>query len=153
MFKFTSFVARPIARARQGARPAIPLYQVSGWKAQPPGPEFQSVLAFRQQHRQPGAFGRSDLYVLCRLRPMTFDLTPCSQEIGQCRWMTLEELRAQMRNVSSLTLRLTDLIQRGLDQGFEDVDIVQEGHRSLYRGLTFNMFFRPLGGQQGADRE
>ncbi|XP_076467934.1 nucleoside diphosphate-linked moiety X motif 6-like [Babylonia areolata] len=107
--------------------------------------EFQSILAFRQQHGQPGAFGRSDLYVLCRLRPLTLDLTPCSEEIRQCRWMSVDELRAQMTNVSSLTLRLTDVIRRGLDRGFDDVDIVQEKHKSLYRGMTFKMFFRPLG--------
>ena len=27
--------------------------------------EFLSVLAFRQQHHQPGAFGRSDIFIVC----------------------------------------------------------------------------------------
>ncbi|XP_070196722.1 nucleoside diphosphate-linked moiety X motif 6-like [Littorina saxatilis] len=106
--------------------------------------EFKSIVAFRQQHEQPGAFGRSDFYVLCRLQPLTYDLKPCSEEILQCRWMTVGELRSQS-NKSSLTVRLTDIVQRGLDKGFDHVDIGLEQHRSLYRGMTFKLFFRPLG--------
>nr|KAG5706204.1 hypothetical protein BaRGS_019531 [Batillaria attramentaria] len=105
--------------------------------------EFQSVLAFRQQHTQPGAFGRSDLYFLCRLRPLTFELRPCSQEIVRCCWMSVEQLRREV-DKSSITVRITDLVLRGLAEGFDTVDIVSEEHTSIHKGLKFHMFFRPL---------
>jgi len=139
--------APALSRGRQHlrTRPPLPLKAPYRSPLSTSVAEFQSILAFRQQHSQPGAFGRSDLFVLCRLRPLTFQLQPCSEEIRHCRWMTVEELRAQVGNVSSMTVRLTDLVLRGLAEGFEHVDIQLEQHRSLYRGMTFKMFFRPLG--------
>ena len=54
--------------------------------------EFCSVLAFRQHHDMPHYFGCSDLYFICRLRPLTFDLHPCEKEVEECQWMSVHEL-------------------------------------------------------------
>ena len=54
--------------------------------------EFCSVLAFRQHHDMPHYFGCSDLYFICRLRPLTFDLHPCEKEVEECQWMNVHEL-------------------------------------------------------------
>lgn len=54
--------------------------------------EFRSVLAFRQHHHMPYYFDCSDLYFICRLHPLTFDLHPCEKEVVRCEWMNVHEL-------------------------------------------------------------
>lgn len=105
--------------------------------------EFASVIAFRQQHEHPSAFGRSDLYVVCRLRPLTFDIVPCDREVLKCRWMPLEELREHIQ-IASITHRITSLILHGLMHGFESVDITAEQMQSVYKGMHFTIFHRHL---------
>jgi 8-oxo-dGTP pyrophosphatase MutT (NUDIX family) len=56
--------------------------------------EFRSILAFRQHHHMPHTFGCSDLYFVCRLHPLTFDLKPCEKEVVRCAWMSVQELAA-----------------------------------------------------------
>lgn len=36
--------------------------------------EFKSILAIRQHHDFPTAFGKSDLFVVTRLKPITFEI-------------------------------------------------------------------------------
>ncbi|KAL3878531.1 hypothetical protein ACJMK2_030871 [Sinanodonta woodiana] len=105
--------------------------------------ECTSVLAFRQQHTQPGAFGRSDLYVVCRMRPLTFELSPCSHEIVECQWMPVQELHKHAQ-ISTITRRLTSLVMFGLEHGFNRVDIKPEQMESIHKGLKFHLFHRPL---------
>lgn len=105
--------------------------------------EFQSILAFRQQHTQPGAFGRSDLFYLCRLKPLTFDLDPCEEEIAECQWMGISQL-CEAINKSSITHMGVQLVLRGLEQGFHQVDIKSHTHKSIYKGLKYQLFHRPL---------
>ena len=40
----------------------------------------------------PHNFNCSDLYFICRLRPLTFDLHPCEKEVAECQWMSVHEL-------------------------------------------------------------
>uniref|UniRef100_A0A2C9KIL1 Nucleoside diphosphate-linked moiety X motif 6 n=1 Tax=Biomphalaria glabrata TaxID=6526 RepID=A0A2C9KIL1_BIOGL len=106
--------------------------------------EYQSVLAFRQQHKPPGAFGRSDLYVICRLKPLTYELNPCQEEIESCRWMSLEELKSEVQ-ATSLTHIMAELVLYGLRHGFQQVDITSYQMASIYKGLKFHIFHRPFG--------
>lgn len=104
--------------------------------------DFQSVLAFRQQHQQPGAFGRSDIYVVCRMRPKTFEIRPCQTEILKCQWMSAETL---LQSTSTpITKRLANIIMYGCEHGFDQVDITQEKMKSIHKGLTYYLFHRPL---------
>ena len=57
--------------------------------------------------------------------------------------MLVEELRQQLQ-ISSLTYRLTSLITYGLKHGFDEIDLQMEQLESLYKGLTFQLYHRPL---------
>lgn len=64
--------------------------------------EFRSVLAFRQHHHMPHYFDCSDLYFICRLHPLTFDLYPCEKEVVRCEWMNIHELATSQEVLSSV---------------------------------------------------
>jgi 8-oxo-dGTP pyrophosphatase MutT (NUDIX family) len=51
--------------------------------------EFQYLSCFRHWHGY--RFGKSDIYFVCRLKPLTFELTPDPVEIAEALWMPLEE--------------------------------------------------------------
>ncbi|CAN4102617.1 unnamed protein product [Withania somnifera] len=55
--------------------------------------EFVEVLAFRQMHKS--FFGKSDLFFICMMRPLTFNLQKQDLEIEAAQWMSLEEYAAQ----------------------------------------------------------
>jgi 8-oxo-dGTP pyrophosphatase MutT (NUDIX family) len=55
--------------------------------------EFLEVLAFRQAHKT--FFGKSDLFFLCMMRPLSFDIQTQELEIEAAQWMPLEEYAAQ----------------------------------------------------------
>ncbi|KAK3100609.1 hypothetical protein FSP39_022548, partial [Pinctada imbricata] len=81
--------------------------------------EFKSVLAMRQQHTQPGAWGRSDFFIVCRLKPLSFDINFCPEEIKACEWMKITDMRKEI-NVSSITYRMTSIALYGLEKGFDN---------------------------------
>ncbi|XP_013401034.1 nucleoside diphosphate-linked moiety X motif 6 [Lingula anatina] len=105
--------------------------------------KYQSILTMRQHHDHPSAFGRSDIYIICRLSPETYDLHPCSTEISACQWMHVKELLSH-EDTSSLTKTLCKLALYGLEEGFHKVDISSEIHESIYQGYQFKLFHRPL---------
>ena len=105
--------------------------------------EFSGLLAFRQQHKQPGAFGRSDLYFVCHMTPLSDQLNPCEHEIEACQWMGLEELERTM-TTSAITLRTIQLIRLGLAQGFDSVCLNTEEFQSVYKGLRYHLFHKKL---------
>lgn len=51
--------------------------------------EFDHLAAFRHWHGY--RFGKSDIYMVCRLNPKTHDIVKCDLEIADCRWMPLDE--------------------------------------------------------------
>ena len=106
--------------------------------------EFLSVLAFRQQHHQPGAFGRSDIFIVCRLKPLNFDIDHCHNEISHCKWMSLEELYTNTAEISPITHRMCRLLLSGLQNGFNEVDIKPKEMKSIYKGLKYKLYHRPL---------
>ncbi|KAJ1260011.1 hypothetical protein BS78_10G199700 [Paspalum vaginatum] len=55
--------------------------------------EFVEVLAFRQSHQS--FFDKSDLFFVCLLRPLSYDITKQDSEIEACQWMPVEEFAAQ----------------------------------------------------------
>uniref|UniRef100_A0A804R1J5 Nudix hydrolase domain-containing protein n=1 Tax=Zea mays TaxID=4577 RepID=A0A804R1J5_MAIZE len=55
--------------------------------------EFVEVLAFRQSHKS--FFDKSDLFFVCLLRPLSYDITKQDSEIEACQWMPVEEFAAQ----------------------------------------------------------
>ncbi|KAK9080702.1 hypothetical protein SSX86_000460 [Deinandra increscens subsp. villosa] len=55
--------------------------------------EFVEVLAFRQWHK--AFFQKSDLFFVCMMRPLSFDIQIQELEIEAAQWMPLEEFAAQ----------------------------------------------------------
>ncbi|KAL1812976.1 hypothetical protein ACET3Z_023041 [Daucus carota] len=55
--------------------------------------EFMELLAVRQSHKV--AFGKSDLFFACMLRPLSFDIQKQDSEIAAAKWMPFEEYAAQ----------------------------------------------------------
>lgn len=51
--------------------------------------EFQSVVCMRHWHGY--RFGKSDIYIVCRLHPLTHEIRRQEEEIAECRWMPLDE--------------------------------------------------------------
>ncbi|OAY84771.1 Nudix hydrolase 2 [Ananas comosus] len=55
--------------------------------------EFLEVLAFRQSHMS--FFEKSDLFFICMLRPLSFDIQKQESEIEAAQWIPIEEFAAQ----------------------------------------------------------
>ncbi|KAF8023291.1 hypothetical protein BT93_F0706 [Corymbia citriodora subsp. variegata] len=55
--------------------------------------EFVEVLGFRQSHQS--FFQKSDLFFVCLLRPLSFDIQKQDVEIEAAQWMPFEEYAAQ----------------------------------------------------------
>jgi 8-oxo-dGTP pyrophosphatase MutT (NUDIX family) len=51
--------------------------------------KFESLVCVRLWHAN--RFGKSDFYFVCRLSPLTFDITPQEAEIAECCWMPVAE--------------------------------------------------------------
>lgn len=51
--------------------------------------EFQYLSCFRHWHGY--RYGKSDIYFVCRLKPLSFELTPDPNEISEAVWMPVEE--------------------------------------------------------------
>ncbi|XP_062152405.1 nudix hydrolase 2-like isoform X2 [Alnus glutinosa] len=55
--------------------------------------EFVKVLAFRENHK--AFFSKSDLFFVCMLQPLSFDIQEQNQEIETAQWMPVEDYAAQ----------------------------------------------------------
>ncbi|XP_057613268.1 nucleoside diphosphate-linked moiety X motif 6 isoform X3 [Chionomys nivalis] len=105
--------------------------------------EFRSLLSIRQQHRHPGAFGKSDLYLICRLQPCSFTINFCRQECLKCEWMDLENL-TRTKNTTPITSRVARLLLYGHREGFDKIDLSMEELPAVYTGLFYKLYHREL---------
>ncbi|CAH6789170.1 Nudt6 [Phodopus roborovskii] len=105
--------------------------------------EFRSLLSIRQQHRNPGAFGKSDMYLICRLQPYSFTINFCQQECLKCEWMDLEKL-ARTENTTPITSRVARLLLYGHREGFDKIDLSMEELPAVYTGLFYKLYHRGL---------
>ncbi|KAL2495501.1 Nudix hydrolase 2 [Forsythia ovata] len=55
--------------------------------------KFLEILAFRQSHKS--FFEKSDLFFVCMMQPLSFDIRPQEAEIEAAQWMPYEEYAAQ----------------------------------------------------------
>ncbi|XP_046875805.1 nucleoside diphosphate-linked moiety X motif 6 [Hypomesus transpacificus] len=105
--------------------------------------EFKSLLSIRQQHNHPGAFGMSDMYVICRLSPLSYNIHFCTQECLRCEWLDLSEL-AKTDATTPITSRLARLLLHGLRQGFHHIDLTMEELPAVYSGVFYQLYHRQL---------
>ncbi|KFV16615.1 Nucleoside diphosphate-linked moiety X motif 6, partial [Pterocles gutturalis] len=105
--------------------------------------EFKSILSIRQQHKHPGAFGKSDMYIICRLEPSSFNITFCQQECLRCEWMDLDEL-ARTKDATPITSNVAKLLLYGYREGFDKIDITMREFPAVYTGLFYKLYHREL---------
>ncbi|XP_075961425.1 nucleoside diphosphate-linked moiety X motif 6 [Anarhichas minor] len=105
--------------------------------------EFRSLLSIRQQHNHPGAFGMSDMYIICRLGPLSYDINFCTQECLRCEWLELAEL-AKTDHTTPITSRVAGLLLRGLERGFGEIDLAMEELPAVYSGMFYQLYHRQL---------
>lgn len=53
---------------------------------------FDALVCFRHWHGY--RYGKSDIYFICRLRPMSHEINKEDSEIDECRWMPVQEYLA-----------------------------------------------------------
>ncbi|CAN4084525.1 unnamed protein product [Withania somnifera] len=64
--------------------------------------EFVELLAFRQSHKS--FFGKSDLFFICMLKPLSFTIHKQDAEIEEAKWMAIKEYASQPKlNQSELS--------------------------------------------------
>ncbi|KAG8454105.1 hypothetical protein GDO86_000662 [Hymenochirus boettgeri] len=105
--------------------------------------EFKSLLSIRQQHNHPGAFGKSDLYIVCRLKPLSYKINFCPQECLKCEWMDLQEL-AYCSNTTPITSRIARLLLYGYKEGFHHIDLTMRTFPAVYSGLFYSLYHKRL---------
>lgn len=113
------------------------VFEETGIKA-----EFRSMIAMRQQHNYPTAHGRSDLYVICRLEPKSFEINKCHDEINVCEWVDLDLLVDYKEN--QITRSIAQLMAHGVEHGFQHIDIASHHMESPFKGRHYNLFHRPI---------
>ncbi|GCC38117.1 hypothetical protein chiPu_0016628 [Chiloscyllium punctatum] len=105
--------------------------------------KFLSLLSIRQQHNHPGAFGKSDMYIVCRLKAVSFDINFCQEECLRCEWMDLEEL-ARSEHTTLITSRIAKLIFYGYREGFDKIDVNMREFPAVYTGLFYKLYHKEL---------
>ncbi|KAG8592822.1 hypothetical protein GDO81_000637 [Engystomops pustulosus] len=121
-----------------GATAVREVFEETGIKS-----EFQSLLSIRQQHKHPGAFGKSDMYIICRLKPLSYNINFCSQECLRCEWMDLKEL-AYTSNTTPITSRIAKLLFYGYREGFHNIDLTVRTFPAVYSGLFYSLYHKEL---------
>ncbi|PON90300.1 Nudix hydrolase 6-like [Trema orientale] len=101
--------------------------------------EFVEIIAFRQSHK--AFFEKSDLFFVCILRPLSFDIQPQELEIEAAMWMPLEEYEAQEFVQSHEQMkRITEIYKAKVDgvyNGFSPV-LTDSGFSDAKRNLYLN---------------
>ncbi|MBK7896392.1 MAG: NUDIX domain-containing protein [Candidatus Promineifilaceae bacterium] len=68
--------------------------------------KFHSIIGIRHAHVD--RFGKSDLYFVCRLTPLTEEIRPQESEIAECVWMPVEQF-LQHPQVSAFNQNFVEL--------------------------------------------
>jgi len=82
--------------------------------------EFLSVVCFRHMH--PLQFNSSDIYFVCRLKPLTFELVPEEAEILECKWLALDKYMNDP-NVNSLNQAVAKLVANNSSKNLIVADV------------------------------
>ncbi|KAA0709833.1 Nucleoside diphosphate-linked moiety X motif 6 [Triplophysa tibetana] len=87
-------------------------------------------------NKHPGAFGMSDMYLICRLHPLSYDINFCTHECLRCDWLDLAEL-AKTTETTPITSRIAKLLLHGLERGFHNIDLCVEELPAVYSGMFY----------------
>ncbi|XP_018416630.1 PREDICTED: nucleoside diphosphate-linked moiety X motif 6 isoform X2 [Nanorana parkeri] len=111
--------------------------------------EFKSLLSIRQQHNHPGAFGKSDMYIICRLKPLSYSINFCPHECVRCEWMDLQELAYSSHN-TPITSRIAKLLLYGYKEGLHNIDLTVRTFPAVYSGFFYSLYHKELPGSYEA---
>ncbi|KAI3838592.1 hypothetical protein MKX03_030358 [Papaver bracteatum] len=92
--------------------------------------EFVEVLAFMQSHQS--FFHKSDLFFVCMLRPLSFDIQKQDLEIEAAEWMPIENFMAQP------LAKKEGLLKSMIDIGLAKIDKGYTGFSSVPTTLSFS---------------
>jgi 8-oxo-dGTP pyrophosphatase MutT (NUDIX family) len=70
---------------------------------------FDALVCARHHHR--AQFGTSNIYFICRMHPLTMDITIDPEEIAEARWMSVAEYLA-LETVGEFNKRVVELALR-----------------------------------------
>ena len=85
----------------------------------------------------------SDMYVICRLSPLSYHIQFCTQECLRCEWLDLTEL-AKTEATTPITSRVAKLLLHGLRQGFQHIDLTMNELPAVYSGMFYQLYHRQL---------
>ncbi len=95
--------------------------------------EFEALVCFRHWHGY--RYGKSDIYFVCRLHPLSKAITIQEEEIAECRWMPVQDYLSA-EGVSAFNKRIVDTALKS--PGVTPVEIEGYAEASRYE------FFMPL---------
>lgn len=76
------------------------------------------------------------------MKPITYDITPCPDEVVKCQWIKLDTL-IKANDVTPLVYAIVKLLWFGRLKGFESIDNYSHEISSVYPGLKYRLFYRP----------
>jgi 8-oxo-dGTP pyrophosphatase MutT (NUDIX family) len=88
--------------------------------------EFEALVCFRHWHGY--RYGKSDIYFVCRLRPLSKAITIQEEEIAECRWMPVEEY-LNTESVSTFNKRIVDTALKSPGVTPVEIEGYAEGNR------------------------
>lgn len=114
--------------------------------------EYKSVVAFRHLHAVT-TFGRSDIYVICRLVPLTSAIVMDTAEISVCEWMPLRRfasLSVEKGEIHEMNLHIARLASAAYFKDMPaarahwDCDIVLSEFVSSVNNKQFALYHIPF---------
>ena len=93
--------------------------------------EFLSLVCFRHWHGY--RYGKSDIYFICKLKPLTLEIVRQESEIHACQWMPVEEYLAH-ESVGVFNKRIVEcgLKGEGLSAGWFNGYEVDPATREIF---------------------
>ena len=76
------------------------------------------------------------------MKPITYDITPCPDEVIKCEWIKMDAL-SQADDVTPLVQKIVKLLRFGKLNGFKSIDNYCYEISSVYPGLKYKLFHRP----------
>ncbi|KAL7597972.1 hypothetical protein Lser_V15G20892 [Lactuca serriola] len=102
--------------------------------------EFVEVLAFSQEHNV--FFGKSELFFMCMMRPLSYDILVQETEIEAAKWMPLEEYAAQScAQEQELRKYITQLCIAKVDRDYSGFSPIQLTSGSDSNANTTYIYF------------
>ncbi len=104
---------------------------------------FESIIVFRHFHKF--AFDCSDLYIVCHLKPLKPDsnesqtksqlpVKKCEQEIEDCKWIPIEELKPQLSEFNLFVL------EKFLTNRYNNVKLGLNNIESIIKGIDHKVY-------------